>query len=425
MTTWDRTESGLVSSVSDSYSGPPESDPLAAATVVSLAGDPLDDTAPEAALERRGWDRVLLSPLRGRPLIGATIVAVILLCVTAVAAWFSTDSSSPARHSARSSWVQRIGASSSTPAEAGAESAADPAFRLQDLSPNEAEIYNAGVPISTDPNPAALPFHLEGASAQDQLRATDCLAAAVYYEAASEPLAGQQAVAQVVLNRLRDPHYPRTVCGVVFQGVELPTGWQFTFVGDGSLARKPSVQGWALAQKVAAAALHGFVAKPVGEATHYHTVWVAPYWSPTLLKVANIGAHIFYRWAGNMGSPRAFTGRYAGGEPLLAQITALDPAVMDVEFRPAGSEANKIVVVQSAPTLQPAAQIGTSADTADKAPAPAGAPPEAASAAATPTDAAGAAAPKISKAIPDVQVRPPPPKDTRPNWSRLPTGSGW
>ncbi|MGJ3626051.1 cell wall hydrolase [Sphingomonas sp. MMS24-JH45] len=84
---------------------------------------------------------------------------------------------------------------------------------------------------------------------------------------------------QVVLNRLRHPAFPKTVCGVVFQGAERSTGCQFTFTCDGALARQPSPLAWDRARKVAAAALAGAVYRPVGYATHYHTDWVVPYWS--------------------------------------------------------------------------------------------------------------------------------------------------
>ena len=71
-----------------------------------------------------------------------------------------------------------------------------------------------------------------------------------------------------------------------------------------------------MARAVARSALSGYVSPLVGQATHYHTLWVAPYWSPSLDKVANIGAHTFYRWKGATGSPGAFTQAYAGAEPL-------------------------------------------------------------------------------------------------------------
>ncbi|MCX7675862.1 MAG: cell wall hydrolase, partial [Alteraurantiacibacter sp.] len=111
--------------------------------------------------------------------------------------------------------------------------------------------------LTPHPGPAARPFagYLGHA---DSLKAEECLAMAIYYEAASEGLAGQQAVAQVVMNRVRHPAWPNSVCGVVFQGSERTTGCQFTFTCDGSLARKPNASGMARARAVARAALGGY-----------------------------------------------------------------------------------------------------------------------------------------------------------------------
>ena len=197
-------------------------------------------------------------------------------------------------------------------------------IRLQDLSPEAARLWNASNPVSDLPNPAARPFHLKTEGVLDEARAIDCMTAAIYYEAAYESADGQRAVAQVVLNRMRHPAFPKTVCGVVFQGSERATGCQFTFTCDGALARKPDEDGWARARKVAEAALNGYVMKAVGNATHYHANYVAPYWSPSLVKVGTIGAHIFYRWTGASGLPPAFGGRYAGGEARGVQMAAID-----------------------------------------------------------------------------------------------------
>ena len=175
--------------------------------------------------------------------------------------------------------------------------------------------------------PAAKPFFSSGTGVSHG-RALECLAQAVWYEAASESEAGQRAVAQVVLNRLAHPNWPNSVCGVVYQGAERATGCQFTFTCDGSLARRPSGTSWARAQRIAAAALSGEVYEPVGHATHYHTLWVDPYWARTLDHVGTIGAHRFYRNRGAGGEKAAFTMAYAGFEPVVSGRTtaALRPA---------------------------------------------------------------------------------------------------
>jgi len=133
-------------------------------------------------------------------------------------------------------------------------------------------------------------------------------------------------VAQVVLNRMRHPAYPKSVCGVVYQGSARVTGCQFTFTCDGSLRWAPEPGLWRRAKAVAERALAGYVDKTVGSATHYHAQYVAPYWAPTLVKMTQVGQHIFYRWTGPWGEPPAFTGRYAGGEAYLspAVLGALD-----------------------------------------------------------------------------------------------------
>ncbi|WP_176696001.1 cell wall hydrolase [Phenylobacterium immobile] len=176
---------------------------------------------------------------------------------------------------------------------------------------------NAIRPFAGLPVRPMKPFVLKG-EADDRARALTCLTQVVYYEAAREPGAGQQAVAQVVLNRLRHPAYPKSVCAVVYQGSARTTGCQFTFTCDGSLRFTPEPDLWRRAQTVARQALAGHVDRQVGSATHYHAIYVAPYWAPTLVKMRQVGAHIFYRWTGPWGEPPAFTGQYAGREAILS-----------------------------------------------------------------------------------------------------------
>jgi len=179
------------------------------------------------------------------------------------------------------------------------------------------------------------------ASMTDNARALHCLTSAIYYEAALEPDAGQQAVAQVVLNRVRHPSYPGTICGVVFQGSERQTGCQFSYTCDGSINRTPSKSHWARAQKVAALALAGKVDPSVGTATHYHTTEVHPYWASSLRSLGTIGAHRFYSWKGKAGKAVAFNQVYRGGEPLpipnvrkagLALVSPLDPIALEKAY---------------------------------------------------------------------------------------------
>ena len=168
---------------------------------------------------------------------------------------------------------------------------------------------------------AAKPFRALGEVGEDHDRALQCLTQAIYYEAAHEPESGQRAVAQVVLNRVRHPAFAKTVCGVVYQRFDAAV-CQFSFVCDGSLARRPSPALWGRGRRSAGDALGWRVEKDVGTATHYHADYVFPRWAPHLAKLAQIGAHIFYRWPGGWGQPSAFSGRYAGGE----NIPAFDPS---------------------------------------------------------------------------------------------------
>jgi len=195
------------------------------------------------------------------------------------------------------------------------------------LGRDEAQAFNAAIPFSRLPNPAARPFIFSG-SQIDLARATDCLAAAQIYEAGDDAV-GERAVAQVVLNRVRHPAFPKTVCGVVFQGQERATGCQFTFTCDGALTRTPTQAAWERARDIAKSALAGKVYKPVGYATHYHTDWVVPYWSGSLDKISSVGTHLFFRWRGWWGTPPAFRRTGENGEPLVDRIARLSAAHQD------------------------------------------------------------------------------------------------
>ena len=191
-----------------------------------------------------------------------------------------------------------------------------------------AQQLNAAMPNAFGALQPALPFDLRPATEADRKRALRCLTQAVYYEAALEPTEGQEGVAQVVLNRVRDPNYPSTVCGVVYQGAERTTGCQFSFTCDGALSRAPIAWAWDRAARVAERALAGHVATRVGTATHYHADYVHPWWSPTLAKITQVGAHIFYRWKGAPGESAAFVQRSAGREPVIDEARFAQPRIL-------------------------------------------------------------------------------------------------
>jgi spore germination cell wall hydrolase CwlJ-like protein len=223
---------------------------------------------------------------------------------------------------------------------------------------------------------AAAPFAMTAASAIDRARARQCLTAAIYYEAASEPDAGQSAVAQVILNRARHPAFPATVCGVVYQGSER-SGCQFSFACDGAMARVPSRTAWARAARHAAMALAGYVYAPVGLATHYHTYAVTPAWNRSLVMTEVVGAHLFHRWKGFWGTRAAFRQTYRGGEPLPGPHTppmeppvAATPAVIaaaaplpvapvtePAPARPAHADSGGSVTPATKDTLPPASTV--------------------------------------------------------------------
>ncbi len=155
-------------------------------------------------------------------------------------------------------------------------------------------------------------------SADDGTRAIDCLTAAVYYEARSQTDDGQRAVAQVVVNRVRDPAFPSSVCGVVYQGSHRATGCQFSFTCDGSLYRPLQPAAWNHAHAVAISALSGSVYAPVGSAVFYHADYVNPWWAGSMSRIVQIGAHIFYRFGSALENALAFRQRYSGVEPVVS-----------------------------------------------------------------------------------------------------------
>lgn len=150
--------------------------------------------------------------------------------------------------------------------------------------------------------PAAQPFRLAGPL--ENSRELECLTQAVYFEARGETPAGQAAVAQVVLNRVRHAAFPKTVCGVVYQGASRRGGCQFSFACDGSIGRGHEAEAWRRAQRIATRALSGAVAAGVGDATHFHTINVAPNWGPNLVRTAQVGLHVFYKFGRGVAATR-------------------------------------------------------------------------------------------------------------------------
>jgi len=197
---------------------------------------------------------------------------------------------------------------------------------LSQLAADDAQARNAAVGFAEAGPGKATPFSFRGSSA-DRARARDCLALAGMAEAGGGG-GDQRAVMQVILNRVRHPAFAKTVCGVVFEGSQRPTGCQFSFTCDGSLARRYSDAAWRASRARADEMLAGAIDATVGNATHFHANYVYPWWSDKLDKVAQVGPHIFFRWRGFWGTRNALSARYGGGEPdpLRLQETALTVA---------------------------------------------------------------------------------------------------
>jgi spore germination cell wall hydrolase CwlJ-like protein len=196
--------------------------------------------------------------------------------------------------------------------------------RLETLRGSESASGLRQISLTSTPDPAR-PFRMGGAL--DQSRDLECLTQAAYYEARGEGRDGMRAVAQVVLNRVRHSAFPKTICGVVYQGANRRVGCQFSFTCDGSMRGNVNQAAWNRARAVASGALSGEVYAAVGNATFFHTTGVAPGWRNSMIRVGQVGDHLFYSFGGRSGSRDAF--RYqpspsAPSEPRLVQA-GLDP----------------------------------------------------------------------------------------------------
>jgi spore germination cell wall hydrolase CwlJ-like protein len=213
-------------------------------------------------------------------------------------------------------------------------------------------------------NPAARPW---AASPTDTARQLDCLSEAVYYEARGETPAGQAAVAQVVLNRVRHSAFPNSICAVVYQGMESGR-CQFSFACNGAMqaVRRQSV--WERSRRVAENALGGYVVAEVGTATHFHVTGLQPGWR-NMVQVGTIGAHVFYRFGGRNGAPNAFDETPQSDSELILASTAETFEADETEgaLTPAASNVD---TAETAPAVAPRA----AAPAASGAPAPAGEP---------------------------------------------------
>jgi spore germination cell wall hydrolase CwlJ-like protein len=159
--------------------------------------------------------------------------------------------------------------------------------------PEQLAYARANMPATTSPGTGTT----GGTAMQVSDKEHWCLATAIYFEARGESYRGQVAVAQTVLNRVKDHRYPDTICGVVFQNQDRRNACQFSFACDGIpetvSERKPWVQAEEIATKITSGELY---LTEVGDATHYHATYVRPDWAPRMTKVTQVGLHVFYKF---------------------------------------------------------------------------------------------------------------------------------
>jgi len=177
--------------------------------------------------------------------------------------------------------------------------------------------------VGSDAETVAIRFGNDRGAAKAMRRADlECMTDAVYYEARGESLRGQAAVAQVVMNRVNHPAFPKSVCGVVFQGASR-SGCQFSFACDGSMKLTRETDAWARAHLVARRALAGMSGANIGRATHFHTTAVSPIWASSMQRVTQVGTHVFYK----LSPYRAQLASREGGrvDPVLLISGAVEP----------------------------------------------------------------------------------------------------
>jgi len=184
--------------------------------------------------------------------------------------------------------------------------AADAGARLETVPNTVAAPTRVSVPLPA-PKPPLTPAQRLNLQGKDYAKAENCLSKAIYFEARNEPIRGQMAVAQVVLNRVFSPYYPNDICAVVYQNAHRHLSCQFTFACDGKPETIRERGAWARAQRIARQALEAKVWLPdVGKSTHYHAAYVRPYWIREMNKMVRHGLHTFYRpkhWGDGSNEP--------------------------------------------------------------------------------------------------------------------------
>jgi spore germination cell wall hydrolase CwlJ-like protein len=188
-------------------------------------------------------------------------------------------------------------------------------------APNAGETIAAKGEVTGEGKRPMSPAEHLALDGEGRAKAEKCLADAIYFEARGEPVRGQIAVAQVVLNRAFSGYYPDTVCGVVYQNADRHNRCQFSFACDGIRDAVHEPEAMERAKKIAALALDGKLWLPeVGKATHYHAYWVRPHWVREMTKMYKLGVHTFYRpraWGDGADAP-------AWGDPDTTEAITKD-----------------------------------------------------------------------------------------------------
>ena len=241
----------------------------------------------------------------------------------------------------------------------------DPDIKLSALERAPIDSGAGGETVANKGDPALLEspaerLELEG---RPRVKAEKCLADAIYFEARGEPLKGQEAVAQVVMNRVFSGYYPNDVCGVVYQNANRHLACQFTFACEGrNLNRIDEPDMWEQAKRIAKDMLDGKIwLTEVGHATHYHAYWVHPSWVHEMTRLYKLGVHTFYR-------PRAWGD--GDDEPVWGKAASVNTSSADT---PADTPAAAAKSTESAPASPETARKATNVaaslpDTATKTP---------------------------------------------------------
>jgi spore germination cell wall hydrolase CwlJ-like protein len=202
------------------------------------------------------------------------------------------------RDAAMSSWRSKLGGLLLKPALGGLRAAIDPEAQgtVPRSKPETASLFGwlrtRMAPAPQDHSWASKPLPLSVYEPAQQ----KCLAEGIYFEARGESVEGQAAVAQVILNRVKAPVYPDTICGVVYQNKSWRNRCQFSFACDRVPDRIRNQKAWGVAQRVAAEVTSGKAWNPeIGSSTHYHATYVKPRWAGRMKRMDRIGRHIFYK----------------------------------------------------------------------------------------------------------------------------------